>query len=423
MFDQIRSIFSLIFAISFMYMLLDSDFSSKKKLYLSSLFAAVVLICDIVILVNFGYTYFMKLYPYLIQAPVLLMFIFVSTLKLSKVLFVHFTLIAIATSVYMIAVIISSFFGSGKALVNVICYIIYLSLGFIIYRYLRPSFLYMLRNAEKGWIGFCAFPVSYTIILYTVSSYNVDALTIAPKTILNATLLLVLALSAYYLIFRSFRQIREQLTLQNEQNLLRTQIAAAQTHLEALLESQEKTIIYRHDMRHHLNLISAFLEDNNLVATQKYIAEVQNTIEGAVVEQYCNNYTVNLILYSYLAKAKYDQITVETQINLPENNTVSDMDLCVIFANAIENAINACLRISNTADRSLKIVCKNKNDKLFIQITNSFEGTIKFVNDLPVSTEINHGFGTKSIASVVQKYSGICSFSADNNVFKSVFIL
>ncbi|MHB8127669.1 MAG: ATP-binding protein [Mobilitalea sp.] len=423
MLDQIRSIISVVFAISFMYMLLDCDFSSKKKLYPLGLFPAVILICDVFVYVNYGYTYLMKLYPYLIQTPVLLIFIFASRLKLIKVLFVHFTLIAIATSIYMIAVILSSFFGSDKALLNAICYVIYLSLGFVIYKYLRPSFLYMLRNAEHGWIGFCAIPVSYTIILYTVTSYNVDALIIAPKTILNAVLLLVLILSAYYLIFRSFMQIREQLTLQNEQDLLRTQIAAAHVHLEALEESQEKTIIYRHDMRHHLNLISAFLADNNMAATQKYIAEVQNAIESTVVEQYCNNYTVNLILNSYLTKAKYDRIAVETQINLSENNKISDMDLCVIFANAIENAINACLNISSPADRALKIVCKDKNDKLFIQITNTFEGTLEFVDDMPVSTKINHGLGTKSIAAVVQKYSGVYSFSAEDNVFKSVVIL
>lgn len=423
MWDQIKSLITLIFAISFMYMLLDCDFRSKKKLYLSILFGAVILICDVFILVTYGYTHFMKLYPLLIQIPSLLIFICASRFKVIKVLFVHFTLVALTTSLTMVAIILSSFFGSGKALMNTICIILYLPVIYIFYRYLRPYFLYILHNAKNGWIGFCTIPVSYTIIVYLASDYNVDAITIAPKSIIIATLMLALTLSAYYLIFRFFRQIREQLTLQNEQYLLRTQIAAAQTHLEALKESQDKTIIYRHDMRHHLNLISAFLADNNLAATQKYIAEVQNTIASAVVEQYCNNYTVNLILHSYLTKAKYDQIAVETQINIPENNKISDMDLCVIFANALENAINACLRISNTEDRALKIICKNKNDKLYIQITNSYEGSLEFVDDMPISKEKDHGLGTKSIAAVVQKYRGVCSFSAENHMFQSVVIL
>jgi two-component system, LytTR family, sensor histidine kinase AgrC len=60
------------------------------------------------------------------------------------------------------------------------------------------------------------------------------------------------------------------------------------------------------------------------------------------------------------------------QINLPEKNTISDMDLCIIFANAIENAINASKLITNTNDRTLQILCKTKGDKLLIQITNSY---------------------------------------------------
>lgn len=47
-------------------------------------------------------------------------------------------------------------------------------------------------------------------------------------------------------------------------------------------------------------------------------------------------------------------------------------ELQFIFSNTIENAINACLRIINTKVRVLEIICKNKNDKLFIQITNSY---------------------------------------------------
>ncbi|GAB6152243.1 hypothetical protein JCM17380_09930 [Desulfosporosinus burensis] len=142
-----------------------------------------------------------------------------------------------------------------------------------------------------------------------------------------------------------------------------------------------------------------------------------------IVNLDCFNYTVNLILSSYITKAKNEQINVETQINLPENNAVSDMDLCVIFANAIENAINACNSINIENDRTLKIVSKVNNNKLYIQITNSFDGTIIFVDDMPVSTEENHGLGTKSIAAIVQKYAGVYSFTAEDRVFKASIIL
>lgn len=422
MMHYIRSLLSLIFAISVMYMLLDCEIRHKRNRYLLGLYATVVLICDGFVLLNYGYTHFMKLYPLLVHLPVFLAFVFVSKFKPIKVFFVHWTLVAITTSFSLVGLIISYFFGSSSEIVIIVCYIMYLPIWLVIFKYIRPPFLYMMRNADKGWIGFCMIPISYSVLLYSASMYSLDKVIIG-NILRNTVLIFILTLSAYFLILRFFKQTREQLTLQNEQHLLMTQVAAAQIHYEALEESQEKTMLYRHDMRHHLNLINSYLIDNNNEAAQKYIAEVEKTIEGAVVEKYCSNYTVNLILSSYIAKAKNEQITVETQIDLPEKNTVSDMDLCVIFANALENAISACKGINGANDRIIKIVSKVNNNQLYLQIANSFDGTIMFVDDMPISTEENHGLGTKSIAAVAQKYGGVYSFTAEDRVFKASIIL
>ncbi|MDD3269855.1 MAG: ATP-binding protein [Syntrophomonadaceae bacterium] len=420
--DYIRSLLSFIFAIGVMYILLDCEIKHKKIRYLLGLYVTIVLICDVLVLQNYGYTYFMKLYPLLVHLPVLLAFVFVSNFEPIKVFFVLCTLVALSTSFSLVGLIISYFFGSSREIVNIVCYILYLPTVFIIYKYIRPPFLYMMRNTDKGWLGFCVIPLSYSVLIYSIAMYNLDRVIIGPN-LKNAVLLFILASSAYFMIFRFFVQTREHLTLQNEQDLLRTQVTAAQVHFEALQESQENTIIYRHDMRHHLNLINSYLMDNNQDAAQKYIADVENSIQEAVVEKYCRNYTVNLILSSYLAKAKNEAIAVETQIDLPENTAVSDMDLCVIFANAVENAINACKLIPIAKGRILRIICKTKNDKFLIQITNSFEGTVMFVDDMPISTKENHGLGTKSIAAVAQKYNGLYSFIAEDGIFKASIIL
>ncbi len=422
MMEYIRQILAIIFAISMMYLLLDCEINTNKKRFLLGLYVVVLLICDGFVLYKLGYTAFMKLYPLLVQIPVFLGFVFISKFKPVKVLFIHFTMVAAATSTTLVGFIISYFFGSNKEVVIIVCYILYPLVWLIIFKYVRPSFLYMLRNTDKGWLGFCMIPFSYSLLLYTVSSYNLEKVVIA-NLIRNTVLIFILTLSAYFLILQYFRQTREQLTMQNEHNLLHTQIAAAQVHFEALAESQEKTMLYRHDMRHHLNLINSYLGDNNKEAAQEYIKEVEKTIEDVAVEKYCSNYAVNLILSSYIANAENEQIAVQTQINLPEKNVVSDMDLCVIFANALENAIHACQKMKNAADRTINIVSSTKNNKLLIQVSNRYDGTIQFVDDMPAGTEENHGLGTKSIAAVAKKYGGIYSFTTEDRIFKASVIL
>lgn len=423
MLDCLRSLLCIIFAVSMMYMLLDCKIKYNKNAYIFWLFISVVIISDALVLLTLGYTVFIELFPIIVQLPSYLAFVYLSRFNFIKVFFVHLTLVAITISITMLSVIISSIFNINMSIMNVMCYIMYLPIWLIIYRYLRPSFLYMLRNTDKGWIGFCIIPLSYTLLIYLIIQTSIDNSTISTKSIIVLALLLTLTFGAYFLIFRFFIQTREQLSLQNEQNLLKIQLEASKQHFEELRDSQEKTLIYRHDMRHHLTLISSYLADNNSAAALEYISDVEQTIKSAVVEQYCSNYTVNLILYSYITKAKDDGIKVETQINLPKKNAVADMDLCIIFANAIENAVNACKRISNSKDRTIKIFCAPKNDKLFIQITNDFEGTVLFLDEMPVSKEENHGFGTKSIAEVAQAYDGIYSFTAEAGVFTTSVIL
>jgi len=146
-------------------------------------------------------------------------------------------------------------------------------------------------------------------------------------------------------------------------------------------------------------------------------------MESITVKTYCNNYSLNLIINFYTTKAKEMQIDVEAQVELPLDLSISDMDLCLIFSNAIENAINALTLIPDTKDKMLKIQCKTRNDKIYIEIINSFEGNVVLVDNIPLSTLENHGYGTKSIAAITDKYNGVYSFTAENGFFKLCIIM
>ena len=427
--DYIRSILSFLFAIFMLYTFLDCDLQKSRKLYFSASLAAVFLMIDIVVLYNFGYVHFMMLYPLLVHFPVLIIFILLSKFSAIKVFFINSTVIAIVTSFSMLALIISSFWDYDKTMLNLICYTLYLPVGFLLYRYVRPAFLYMLRNTNEGWLGFCAIPLSFTAITYFLGKYNLDKVLADMSGVISELILtyaaaaLILVIASYALILRHFRQTREKITMESESDILRMQVNSARTHIDALKESQETAAIYRHDMRHHLNLINSFLLDDNKVAAQNYISQVRQNIEDSVVETYCSNYAVNLILNSWFTKAKEEGISVETRIDVPQKNKVSDMGLCIIFSNAIENALQACRRIPYTSERFIKVTCRSQNDQLFIQIINNYAEAVTFVDGLPISSEEEHGLGTRSIAAVVQGYDGLSSFKAENGIFEVSLIL
>lgn len=415
-------ILTLIFATVLAYMFIDYEVQQKKDLYYMGLFVFCTIIIDAFIWNHFGYVTFQKLYPLLAQIPLYIAFLFISRYKGVKLIFVHLTVIAIVTSIIFIALMISYFLGFNQSMMNMISLILYFPAGYISYKYFRPYILYMLRNTDKGWYGFCVIPLSYTILTYSSGKYDLNSV-MSQISLTQNMRALIFTLISYSMILWLFKQNSEHLKLVNEQNLLQMQITASQQHLESLKDSQAKTIIYRHDMRHHLNLINAYLSDNNKEAAQHYINEVANSIDLISVKDFCDNYSLNLILHFYVTKAQDAHIQVETLINLPKDSVVTDMDLCLIFSNTLENAINALTLVDAVKEKHLKIVCKTKNNQHFIQIENTYIGNVQFKSEMPITTTQDHGYGTKSIAAIVNKYNGHYASTAEDGIFRTRIVL
>jgi len=422
MIDRIEFFVTLGYSIALMAMLLDFELKRNKGSFIMGLLMGLLLLCGGITWVSSGYSDFMIFYPIFVQAPLYIGFWFVSKFKGAKLFFVLLTVVVFSSIPILIGQIVAAFFSYHDGIAGIISFVLALPLTFIVYTYFRPSFLYMLRHERKGWAIFCLIPLSYFVFTWLLGRYDVELVRDASLLWIDTTVAMII-IAAYVLILRHFQQTREQLMLQNEQNILALQVAALQERSETLKESEEKTRIYRHDLHHHLQLINGYLADNKLAEIEKYIVDIEKNIEETVIIKYCDNNTVNLILSPYIHQAQSENIRVESQVDIPKNCKVGDMDLCIILSNALENAIKASIHIEDPGERRIEISCRSKRDKLFIQVSNHFSGEVKFIEDMPVSTEENHGFGTKSIAATVQKYSGLCSFTAEDGIFKMRVIL
>ncbi|MDF2613276.1 MAG: hypothetical protein K0S71_1062 [Clostridia bacterium] len=422
MMDLIEFFGTLGYSIILMYMLLEFEVKRIKGICMMGLFMTILLISGGFVWFSLGYQSFMILYPVFVLGPLFIAFWFVPKYKGIKLFFVLLTVIVLSSPPILIGYIVSSFFGYNDRILSVVSLVMYLPITFIVYKYFRPLFLYMLRNTKKGWTTFCLIPLSYNVYTFLTGKYDVEIVRDEPLLWVD-TSVTILIIAAYVLILRFFRQAREQLIMQNEQNILEVQLSALQERYETMQEAEEKTIIYRHDLHNHLHMINGYLDDNNLTGIKNYITEIEKSIDDTVTTKHCDNDAVNLILSPYINRAKNEKMTVESQISIPKNCGVSDMDLCIILSNAIENAINASMNIKDMNDRRIIISCKSKNDRLFIQVMNHFIHQVKFVEDMPISEEEKHGFGSKSIVATVQKYKGLYAFTAESGVFKMRVIL
>ena len=103
---------------------------------------------------------------------------------------------------------------------------------------------------------------------------------------------------------------------------------------------------------------------------------------------------------------------------LGRDTRISSVDMCIILANALENALNECkFLMTQNIPTEISVNGYEKDNRIFIQISNTCRKNVLFNDGMPVTKAEGHGVGTKSICSVVNKYNGMCSFKTKGDMF------
>jgi sensor histidine kinase regulating citrate/malate metabolism len=245
----------------------------------------------------------------------------------------------------------------------------------------------------------------YTDVLYSGAEWAVQFM---PSTI-----------SVFYFVFviLYYAETQKQANLQREKDMLDAQFRLAQTEFASLRQLQQNAASYRHDMRHHFALLQGLASKEHIEGIKEYLRTAQSDMDAITPTRFCENETVNLILSAFAAKAKQAEIMLTVDAKLPDLLPFSDTELCSLLSNALENAIQATETIPDSNKRSITLRVYSKNNKLCIDIRNRYQAEPVFRQGLPVSKEQGHGFGTKSMAHIVEKHGGVFQFSLKDGWF------
>ena len=219
-------------------------------------------------------------------------------------------------------------------------------------------------------------------------------------------------------IFRFSAEESARGQLEQTRNNLKLQVGQAVREIEALRTSQQQTRAYRHDLRHHLQYISACIENGRGEQAQEYIQSICSEIEASKVTTYCENEAANLIFSSFAGRAENCGVPLNIQAHIPQLISVAETDLCVLLSNALENALRACRRMkAENGPAYIEVTAREKNGHLFLQFVNPCPEGIQFENGLPVTHAEGHGIGVRSICAIVEKYKGLSDFSVQDGRF------
>lgn len=322
-------------------------------------------------------------------------------------------------------VIILSFIGSRKlpfpvytnSLLRIILFGAFL---FILSRYVRPLY----RQVVEHWTAYFA----VALIIYITFNYYVlssdDIVVTLTEQAVPLLLVIFISLAAYGSILFSLKNIQREFRIKEEnQKMLAEreylQLAAGNMYrrLELMEEVAAQNSRATHDRRHFNNVLLELLEQGK---TGEAVALLQSNNKAVpkISKIYCENPAANAAACHYAGLAKQAGIPLELSLDIPDNLNVDALELSMVISNLMENAIQACERLSQKKAPYLRFTCKSVG-RLLLEMENPcVEGTTLDENGYPITSELNHGIGSKSVIAFVKKYDGELMYKIENGVFR-----
>ena len=180
---------------------------------------------------------------------------------------------------------------------------------------------------------------------------------------------------------------------------------------------------WRHDYHNHIQAMLALTDSPEEL--RQYLWKLNDDLTTVDTVLKTGNVMVDAILNSKLSLIKSKNITVNAKATVPAELRISEIDLCAILGNLLDNAMEACLRQRESEERFIRVYIGILKQQLYICVTNSAGGEIMKVGKTYLSTKDSdaHGFGLMRIDRLADKYDGYVNRQNEPGAFATEVML
>ncbi|SNS92561.1 Sensor histidine kinase YesM [Anaerovirgula multivorans] len=218
----------------------------------------------------------------------------------------------------------------------------------------------------------------------------------------------LIAFASIFAILFSYQKVIEFFYAEQKKIILEQQIYAQKNYIKEAKSRITQTLAFQHDFKNHLSIVNGLLEKANIAEAIGYLNKLEKVTNSLSFLCNTGNPTVDALFCNKLSIAKQMNIEIECEVTIPFDQALDDLDLCIIFANAIDNAITACLLVDNRK-KYIKLSTKLDGNFFMIEISNSFNPFKKVTG--------GSGIGISNMQEVAKKYNGALSTDRTSDCF------
>lgn len=212
--------------------------------------------------------------------------------------------------------------------------------------------------------------------------------------------------------------------IQHRENEMRQELRTMQTMLENQYaqyrvnrDSIEMVNRKYHDLKH---LIAVMRAEPDAALREEWLDRLENDIRAYEVQNKTGNKVLDTLLTAKMVTCQKHGITMTVVADGKCLAFMDKMDICTIFGNALDNAIEYERKIEDKEKRIVHLKLNTQKQFVLFQMENYCPKPPKFLGGLPLTTKqdaLNHGYGLKSIQYTVKKYGGRMTVKTEQDWF------
>ena len=184
-----------------------------------------------------------------------------------------------------------------------------------------------------------------------------------------------------------------------------------------LAEQYRQSERLRHDMKNHVIVLSALSQNQEWEKIDDYLRNMEDIVLDTGGDM-TGNKAVDALLYQKRKRAEEENIKWECDVQMPKGCCINEFDLCVLFGNILDNALEACRRMQNGECRFVNIQAKTVKKCFLLEVKNSMDRMEKYTDGFTNKGDSQeHGIGLLNVGDVVNRYNGAVHKEAEKGIF------
>lgn len=227
------------------------------------------------------------------------------------------------------------------------------------------------------------------------------------------TLIDIAGVAVLYAHFVLCCENKMRMELESVQNVLENQYLQYKQSRESI-----ELINYKyHDLKHQIEVLR---REQDPEKRNAFLNQMENEIKQYELQNKTGNGVLDTVLTSKSMYCDTHGITLTSVADGKLLDFMETMDICSIFGNALDNAIESVIKIEDAEKRLIHVTVSQQKSFLMIRVENYFESGLEYANGELESTKKEkafHGYGIKSIRYTVNKYDGAVDIDTQDNWF------